>query len=224
MIKLVHRFWAGTEMPEQYRLFGEEWEKMNPGWEVIDWTEETLMALPNLQRGSTGQLVRNPATLDEGLAHYARALALEPANPNVVTAWRNVALPQCDLVREALVSLRGSLLSFLLALAVAARDLVELILHLSGKGVAHIGREVVFEPSGHDHAGRGRLERARELLDIAAILDGLHDRGIRRRSADAAFLELFDEAGFGVAVGRGGFFSLGGNRNECQRIGDFYCR
>lgn len=30
----------------------------------------------------------------------------EPANPNVVTAWRNVALPQCDLVRRALVVLR----------------------------------------------------------------------------------------------------------------------
>jgi len=33
----------------------------------------------------------------------------EPANPNVVTAWRNVLLPQCDLVRRALMSLRQSL-------------------------------------------------------------------------------------------------------------------
>ncbi len=33
----------------------------------------------------------------------------EPANPNVVTSWRNVPLPQCDLVRRALVSLRQRL-------------------------------------------------------------------------------------------------------------------
>lgn len=33
----------------------------------------------------------------------------EPANPNVVTSWRNVPLPQCDLVRRALTSLRQQL-------------------------------------------------------------------------------------------------------------------
>lgn len=33
----------------------------------------------------------------------------EPANPNVVKSWRNVPLPQCDLVRRALVRLRQQL-------------------------------------------------------------------------------------------------------------------
>lgn len=33
----------------------------------------------------------------------------EPANPNVVTGWRSVPLPQCDLVRRALSALRLSL-------------------------------------------------------------------------------------------------------------------
>lgn len=33
----------------------------------------------------------------------------EPANPNVVTSWRNVPLPQCEMVRRALTRLRAQL-------------------------------------------------------------------------------------------------------------------
>lgn len=36
-VKLIHRFWSGTEMPEQYREYGRQWAELHPEWEVIDW-------------------------------------------------------------------------------------------------------------------------------------------------------------------------------------------
>ena len=42
-----------------------------------------------------------------------------------------------------------------------------------------------------DYASYVILERA-----VPAVEDGLNNRGVRRRSADAAFFELFDQAGF----------------------------
>lgn len=36
-VKLIHRFWAGREMPEEYVAYGAKWAELNPGWEVIDW-------------------------------------------------------------------------------------------------------------------------------------------------------------------------------------------
>lgn len=43
MKQIVHRIWIGpAEMPEEYRFFGQEWERLNPGWKVWDWTEREI--------------------------------------------------------------------------------------------------------------------------------------------------------------------------------------
>jgi mannosyltransferase OCH1-like enzyme len=44
MIKKIHRIWFGpAPMPENYYQFGQAFAYMNPGWEVIDWTEEMVL-------------------------------------------------------------------------------------------------------------------------------------------------------------------------------------
>jgi mannosyltransferase OCH1-like enzyme len=43
MKKLIHRIWIGpAEMPEEYKFFGDEWERLNPDWKVVDWDEVAL--------------------------------------------------------------------------------------------------------------------------------------------------------------------------------------
>lgn len=41
--QVIHRFWAGSEMPQQYREYGEQWLELNPGWKLYDWTEGTAL-------------------------------------------------------------------------------------------------------------------------------------------------------------------------------------
>jgi mannosyltransferase OCH1-like enzyme len=46
--KNIHRLWLGPkEMPEDYKRYGELWQELNPDWQVIEWTRETLPELQN---------------------------------------------------------------------------------------------------------------------------------------------------------------------------------
>lgn len=52
-VKEIHRFWAGDPMPEEYRLYGRQWEELNPDWYVTDWEEddvESLVEDPEIQK------------------------------------------------------------------------------------------------------------------------------------------------------------------------------
>ena len=97
----------------------------------------------------------------------------------------------------------------LLAFTFAARDHVERLFHRGREVVVDEVREVLFEqvrdrerrPRGHE---RGAL-----APDVAARLDRLDDRGVRRRPADTALLELLHEARFGVARRRLGLVADG---------------
>lgn len=43
MEKLIHRFWAGPkELPNEYARFGLKWTLLNPGFKVLDWTEDIV--------------------------------------------------------------------------------------------------------------------------------------------------------------------------------------
>lgn len=46
--KNIHRFWMGREMPEAYRQYGEEWQRLNPSWTVRLWGQEHLELFPQL--------------------------------------------------------------------------------------------------------------------------------------------------------------------------------
>lgn len=48
-VKKIHRFWAGRDMPDEYRRYGTQWEKYNPGWTVIDWDITALEFFPALR-------------------------------------------------------------------------------------------------------------------------------------------------------------------------------
>lgn len=49
---VIHRFWAGSPMPEEYKRFGQLWHDFNPDWDICEWTESdipTLVSDPRIQ-------------------------------------------------------------------------------------------------------------------------------------------------------------------------------
>ena len=41
--KVIHRLWLGPRpMPERFRFYGREWERLNPGWTCHDWSWHDL--------------------------------------------------------------------------------------------------------------------------------------------------------------------------------------
>ena len=48
MIKIIHQCWFGPNpMPEEHVEYGRKWKELNPDWEFIVWTENSLPALVN---------------------------------------------------------------------------------------------------------------------------------------------------------------------------------
>jgi mannosyltransferase OCH1-like enzyme len=45
-VRILHRFWAGSEMPEKYKEFGAKWAALNPEWRVKDWGINAINLLP----------------------------------------------------------------------------------------------------------------------------------------------------------------------------------
>jgi mannosyltransferase OCH1-like enzyme len=40
MNKLIHRFWGGDAMPDDYIEYGLKWQALNPDWTVVEWRTE----------------------------------------------------------------------------------------------------------------------------------------------------------------------------------------
>jgi len=75
-----------------------------------------------------------------------------PANPNVVTAWRAVPLPQCDLVTRALRQLRGHL-----AAKEKPAPWVEAFDKAFRKPFPEVFREAFTEPIRETRSGTGSI-------------------------------------------------------------------
>ena len=86
----------------------------------------------------------------------------------------------------------------------AVRDRVQVVLHRGGEAVVDQPAEVALEQPGHRERHPGRDQRRALLPDVAAVLDGLHDRGVGGRPADAELLQRLDQRGLGVAGRRAG--------------------
>ena len=97
-------------------------------------------------------------------------------------------------------------------------DLVELVLHGGGEVVVHERVEVVL----HQPDDRKRHPRGHQSVaagdHVAAVLDGLDNRGVRRRSPNAEVFHLFNEAGFVVARRRVGGVAIGGDLHRGQDV------
>ena len=107
------------------------------------------------------------------------------------------------VVPEVEVLERGDLLG------VADGDGVEDLLEVAGEAVVDQLGEVLLEHGGDRERGPRRHEGRALLPDVAAVLDGLHDRGVGGRAAHAELLELGHQAGLGVAGGRLGGVAVG---------------
>ena len=91
----------------------------------------------------------------------------------------------------------------LLRLALAAGDGVERLFHGGGELVVDQVPEVALEQLHLGERGPRGDERVSLLPHVVALVhDRVEDARVRRRTADAAILELLHEAGFRVARGR----------------------
>ena len=99
----------------------------------------------------------------------------------------------------------------------AVGDLVEHVLHGGGELVGDLAREVLLQQPDHRERQPRRHQRGALLVDVAAVEDGADDRGVRRRAADLAVLELLDQGRLGVARRRLGLVALGGQRRGGHR-------
>ncbi len=81
---------------------------------------------------------------------------------------------------------------------------VEFVLHAGGEAVVDQPGEVVLQQADHREGHQRRDERRALLPDVAAVLDRLHDRRVRRRAADAQLLHRLDQRRLGVARRRRG--------------------
>lgn len=77
MEKNIHRLWLGPkEMPDDYKRFGEMWQELNPDWQVIEWTKDSLPKMRN--QGVLDTIAENPRSsirMDNG-----RAIAVQQAD------------------------------------------------------------------------------------------------------------------------------------------------
>ena len=105
-------------------------------------------------------------------------------------------------------------------LLVSGCDPVEIVLEPCGEVVVDQLVEVPFEKLRHREGNERRHERGALLVDVAAVEDGPHDRGVRRRSADTAVLERPHEARFRVARGRARFVALRLERRSLEGLAD----
>lgn len=47
--RIIHRFWAGRKIPDEYEIYGWMWQDLNPGWQVLLWDESCLVDFPALK-------------------------------------------------------------------------------------------------------------------------------------------------------------------------------
>ena len=106
------------------------------------------------------------------------------------------------------------------AFFVARGDPVEIVLEPRREVVVDQLLEVPLEKLRHRERDERRHERGALLVDVAAVEDRPHDRGVRRRAADAALLERLDEARLGVARRRARLVALRLERGRVQRLAD----
>src|SRR5262245_10319646 len=98
----------------------------------------------------------------------------------------------------------------------AVFDLVQFLLHPRRVlDVEQVG-ETLYQQVVDDRAEFGGPELAFDLLDVFAILNDRHDRGVGRRPPDAFLLERLDQRGFGVARRRFGEMLVRRERVEFQ--------
>ena len=91
------------------------------------------------------------------------------------------------------------------ALFAAAGDFVEDIFEVCGEAIVDEPTEMLFHQPDDRERDPGRHQSRALLIDIAAILDGVDDRGVSRGPADLTFFEVLDQAGFGETRRRTGF-------------------
>ena len=100
---------------------------------------------------------------------------------------RPVVLPVVELLEE------------LRAIEVAVGDLVEVLLDTPGEAEFDELAEVVLQQARHGERRVARHQRLALPPHVAATLDGLDDRRVRRRASDAVFLERLHERRVGVS-------------------------
>ena len=94
----------------------------------------------------------------------------------------------------------------------AARDAVEILFHLCGELVVHVGAEAGFKQAHHGERGPGGNQRTRTNVHVSAVHDGRNNRRVGGRAANAQLVQGLHEGRLGVARRRQGLVASGLNR------------
>src|SRR5690606_25609072 len=125
---------------------------------------------------------------------------------------------------ELLLEVAIELVEQVLPLALTLGHIVEMLLHGGGEAVIHQVGEALVETLGDDVAHLLGIEAAVVHRHVAAILNGGDDRSVGRRTADAAFFQLLDQAGFGIARRRLGEVLAGVELNQLEALAFLHFR
>ena len=78
-------------------------------------------------------------------------------------------------------------------------DGIQFFFHVSREADVDNPFKEFFQQIDDNDAQLSRNELFILLFDIIAVLDGIHNRRIRTRTADTFFFQRFNQAGFGIA-------------------------
>lgn len=106
----------------------------------------------------------------------------------------------------------------------ATRHRIELVFQLGGEVVVHVLGEVAGQKLGHRTADVGRAEAAAFHFHVLAEQQGLDDRGVGRRAADAIFFQRLDQRRFGEARRRLGEVLVGHDAVERHAVAGLHRR
>ena len=153
------------------------------------------------RRGLVAAREERPVAADAHLDQLALLVVAERDRADLARV--DVVLHRADAVLQAGRAVAEvEVLEVVGALGLAVADVVEVALHLGGERVVDEPAEVLREQVDDGERGEGRHQRRALLPDVLAAHDRLDDRRVGGRAADAARLELLDQAGLGDATRR----------------------
>ena len=143
-----------------------------------------------------GPVLARPHTDRATLSVVEEADGVDPAGVDALEVDSDELLQPAgagDRVRDAVLAAEVKIVQPVRALLMTVGDLVKFVLQCRGEVVVDQSPEMLLEQPGHSESHPRRDQCGALLIDVATILNGLDDRGIRRRAADPEILQCLDQ-------------------------------
>ena len=141
---------------------------------------------------------------------------------NFVYLLKDFSDPQFSGFRYRSREIVPEIAQHLLIVGLACADFIKLVFQIGGKVIADVFAEIIGQECSDQAALILRDQAVFVFFNIAAILNGGHDRRICRRATDAQFFHAFDQRRFGITRRRLGemLFVFDGFLGRWLALGD----